>query len=189
MELRANIIGYHTNDLERCKRFVLDKDFVIVTEKDTWWIGKGMYFWDNRYNTQYWLEEKRRKECNNMPIGIVTCNIYMDNMLDLTDKEIADKFEELWEEYLQNTQENLVSLPLGVKIDKILGYLENVSQIIKVIKVYGLYNETHENSFIKNSASFVKKVTKPVGNVKAIYCVRDKVWIENRKLLEVQEDE
>ena len=55
------IKGYHCNDLERTKKFVENKE-LIMTQEDGYWLGKGMYFWDNLSNAHYWKKEKERKD-------------------------------------------------------------------------------------------------------------------------------
>ena len=58
---RENTKAYHVNDEERCKKFIENKDYIIISD-DTFWLGNGMYFWDNNSNANYWLKEKQRKD-------------------------------------------------------------------------------------------------------------------------------
>ena len=62
--IRPVNILYHCNDLERCKKFVSDKNYMINSEEDGNWLGRGMYFWDNPSNYKYWLKVKQRKKIN-----------------------------------------------------------------------------------------------------------------------------
>ena len=42
---KPNIDVYHTNDRLKVKNFLKTNELII--SKDTNWLGKGMYFWDN----------------------------------------------------------------------------------------------------------------------------------------------
>ena len=76
MELRTNIIGYHVNDKDRCQKFI-DEEEIIIFSEDIYWLGYGMYFWDNQANAKYWIQEKKRKDKTVEYIAQVKANIFI----------------------------------------------------------------------------------------------------------------
>lgn len=188
-ELRANIIGYHVNDEERCKKFISDEDYLIYS-KDTMWLGFGMYFWDNNANADYWISQTKRKKPKTKKIAKVMCNIYIDSLLDLTDNDTLNTFEELWQEYCKK-EKCEVSEKLGIKLDRIFDFFEVIDNTFKVVKVYGKYEKTPTRKFIDSNYLGKRIGTNdfPTHKVKCIYSVRDMNYIINRRLVEVVENE
>ena len=84
---RNTIKGFHANYEEKCKRFV--EDGKLITSKDTTFLGKGMYFWDNQHNSKWWKEKKKRDSVQSV-VRIVTARIDIEEILDLTDEDVVD---------------------------------------------------------------------------------------------------
>ena len=103
--VEPNIIGYHTNSKIKCKNF-MDNENYLIWSKDTHWLGDGMYFWDNLSNADYWLSEKKRKEPQIKEWSIVSANIYLNKMLDLTDEKIVEQYNKLWVSYCEKRKLN-----------------------------------------------------------------------------------
>jgi len=180
MKLIPNIIGYHTNDKTRCENFI--KNSIGIFSEDTHWLGYGMYFWDNKSNATYWKDEKFRKHKEINVLWITQANIIIDEILDLTDIEVAKTFEKLWEDYsskkgfLQNENNEI---PIGKKIDMLFDFYDELSNEYKVIKCYGQYKGIKDlNIFYRTNNC---KIT---NKVRVIYSVRDEKKISNPKLLE-----
>ena len=60
--MESKIILYHSDEENKCKQFV-DKENVLILSgntKDDIWLGKGMYFWDNMGNDNWW----NKKQCD-----------------------------------------------------------------------------------------------------------------------------
>ena len=57
---KPNVNVYHANDRLKVENFLETNELII--SKDTNWLGKGMYFWDNLSNARYWKNEKLRKK-------------------------------------------------------------------------------------------------------------------------------
>lgn len=180
MQIRPNIIGYHVNDMERCSKFIEDNEYMIDSN-DTEWLGYGMYFWDNRANADYWVTQKKRKD-NIDEISMVSSNIFIDKILDLTDIDQIKVFEKLWNEYCEK-EKCSKKQPLGVKLDRLFDYFDILREGIKVIKVYGRYYKTPYIKFIPYDRK--SKECEPIYHVKCIYLVKDNKYIVNRKLEEV----
>ena len=61
-ELAPIIKVYHCNSEEKCNDFIIRKKLLESNHPyDSFWLGKGMYFWDNLGNAKYWRKEKLKK--------------------------------------------------------------------------------------------------------------------------------
>ncbi|MDK0920053.1 hypothetical protein P5F52_14925 [Clostridium perfringens] len=177
---RENTKAYHVNDEERCKKFIKDKDYIIISN-DTFWLGNGMYFWDNNSNANYWLKEKQRKNSKKKYVKTKS-KLYIDEefLLDLTDEEIVEILEKLWREYCAKNNEK-IRQPLGVKLDKLFKFFEEEFNQFKVIKGTGYYkNRININKFLP----FDKSHPSICGGLKTIYCARYPDMIVNRMIEE-----
>ena len=184
MSMEPNIIGYHTNDAKRCQEF-LDNGRAIISE-DKWYLGCGMYFWDNLANARYWLSEKMRKNKDPLIVEwiIVRANVTLTDMLDLTDDEVLLMVNKLWEMYCAKNRHACNSDPLGKKIDMLFDYFEtSVLSVYKIIKAYDKKAKSLEetNEFLKD--------TRVYNDRKCFYCVRDDSVIFDRELVEVRKNE
>lgn len=187
MELRTNIIGYHVNDKDRCERFVKEDEYIIFSN-DVSWLGYGMYFWDNQSNAKYWINEKKRKENTIRYIAKVQANIFIDKLLDLTDQDILDTFDRLWEQYSSRGNIN-INQPIGLKLDRLFDFLELLDNSYKVIRVFGKYKKQEEKSFLIYKTQEDKTSVELTSKIKMVYCVRDYEYVCNRVLEEVVENE
>lgn len=156
-----NIIGYHANDRDRCLEFVNYQ--TVITSDDTYWLGRGMYFWDNFGNAKYWLSEKRRKHPEVIAWSIVQANIDIDKLLDLTDDDVLDTLNKLWYEYCAKSRRSQ-DMPLGKKIDLLFGYFTFLSSNYCTIRGHGKYDRV-QNGFLVG--------TYVVSNIKTIYSIRN----------------
>ena len=115
--MEEKIILYHSNEENKCKEFIEKGNSLLLSGnlKDDIWLGKGMYFGDNRGNANWW----KRKQCDKHPnakYGIVAVNAILDNLLDLTDYDIYMKLDELWKQICQLSDLNS-NVPLGEKLN------------------------------------------------------------------------
>lgn len=81
-----SIPGYHSNDAERCERFLTDETYIITNKTDTEFLGTGMYFWGTESDAKWWMREKGKEV-------IVKATLGLDNLLDLTDREIVKRVQ------------------------------------------------------------------------------------------------
>ena len=183
MEMMPYIYGYHVNDKERCLKFLSNEEFLIISE-DTYWMGEGMYFWDNVGNSKYWKSVKLKQDGSKEYLT-VQANIFIDEdkLLDLTDEEQVELIERYWELYckLDKCDKNP---PLGIKIDKLVKFLEeHTGHHISIIKAIGDYN-INQNKF--DYLRYNNKFNGPQirGNLRTIYCIRDYNIVKARKIKE-----
>lgn len=187
MELRTNIIGYHVNDKDRCNKFIDDEKYIICSN-DTCWLGYGMYFWDNSANAKYWVTQKKRKEKNIKYIGKVKANIFTDKLLDLTDEEVLNTLDRLWEQYCNKENSNK-NQPLGVKLDKMFDFYKTIDDNFKVIRIFGKYENSMEMDFLVYQTQKHKVNNIVTNKIKTVYCVRHYEYACNRELEGVEENE
>lgn len=164
--------GYHANDRERCERFINEKSYIIDSEDDTEYLGRGMYFWDNMPQAEWWLKRKRDG-------AIVSAELNLDCVLDLTQKEIADQMAELYklvpeafmEKYIirYGCLDNL----LGVRLNILFESFEESMNNFNVVKAQRSYPRKEESEFLKK--------TKLTSQTVSIYCAKTAVPIGERK--------
>lgn len=138
--VRPNSILYHCNDKTRCQKFLDNKKFMIESKEDGIWLGNGMYFWDNLSNAKFWYRKKQQKHDE---LLIVQSNVYTDFLLDLTDLDVCNKMEQLWNKVYK---ENEIKIPkdkitLGVKLNYLYDYYDMFKDVYQVIKVIGKYKK------------------------------------------------
>lgn len=176
--VRPNSILYHCNDKTRCQKFLDNKKFMIESKEDGIWLGNGMYFWDNLSNAKFWYRKKQQKHDE---LLIVQSNIYTDFLLDLTDLDVCNKMEQLWNKVYK---ENEIKIPkdkitLGVKLNYLYDYYDMFKDVYQVIKVIGKYKKTPQNSFYKYDLD--SRRAEPTTAIKCIYNVKNVDAIATRK--------
>ncbi len=178
--IRQNLILYHCNDFFRCHRFVHTEDYMIVSKEDGNWLGTGMYFWDNLANAEYWMRKKNRKEPYKN-YSIVAAEIYLDQLLDLTDINVCNKIGRLWEEYQKkNVINDAKEYGLGYKLNILFQSIPFFRDNFYVAKVYGKYNNTPKNKLWTYNVRGNR--AEPTASVKCIYCVRNQAAIGEKEM-------
>lgn len=176
--VRPNSILYHCNDKTRCQKFLDNKKFMIESKEDGIWLGNGMYFWDNLSNAKFWYRKKQQKHDE---LLIVQSNVYTDFLLDLTDLDVCNKMEQLWNKVYK---ENEIKIPkdkitLGVKLNYLYDYYDMFKDVYQVIKVIGKYKKTPQNSFCKYDLD--SRRAEPTTAIKCIYNVKNVDAIATRE--------
>lgn len=176
--VRPNSILYHCNDKTRCQKFLDNKKFMIESKEDGIWLGNGMYFLDNLSNAKFWYRKKQQKHDE---LLIVQSNVYTDFLLDLTDLDVCNKMEQLWNKVYK---ENEIKIPkdkitLGVKLNYLYDYYDMFKDVYQVIKVIGKYKKTPQNSFYKYDLD--SRRAEPTTAIKCIYNVKNVDAIATRE--------
>lgn len=182
--MESKAILYHSNKEHKCKKFISQSDYLIVSEndRDDIWLGKGMYFWDNRGNVDWW-NGKQIKKYPQGSFSIIVANVNLEHLLDLTDIEIYRKLEEVWNATCKKAKLDS-NRPLGNKLDYLFD-IENYSIEYSVIKVYGKYNYISNDGIFKFDYKTMK--AEPTMDAKCIYNVRNAECIIERKYLNKEE--
>ena len=173
-KLRPNILLYHCNFSEKCKNFLCEDSGLIWSNEDGIYLGDGMYFWDNISNAEYWEKIKQKSSKDTL---ILRCNVFVDKLLDLTDKDICNKVNELWKELnnsmIKRRDYNIYNgkTYLGDKLNLLFKELPTFSESYYVIKAYYKYNKTPQSNLFKYN--IYDKIIEPVLNIKCIYNVKN----------------
>ena len=163
------VIGFHTNSKEKCDKLLKGE---FCASEDTNWLGKGLYFWDNFSNAQYWKNQKIRKKevFDKEQISIIKAYIDCERVLDLTDTEILNTMNRVWEcIYIIDSKVDR-NLQLGKRIDFLLKRFPDME--CPVVKGIGEYRNSENHKFFSG--------TRLVSDVKIIYSVRDDKAILSR---------
>lgn len=179
--MESKAILYHSNKEEECNKFISEEEYLVLSEnsRDDIWLGKGMYFWDNRGNAEWW-NKKQSKRNPSMIYTIVAANAKLDEMLDLTDFDIYMKLEELWQGICKKIKQN-PNVPLGNKLNFFFDS-QGFGSIYAIIKVYGKYNATPNDGLFKFEYSTMN--SEPTIAVKCIYSVRDERCITEKEFVD-----
>lgn len=179
--MESKIILFHSDEESKCKKFIEEENSLIISEnsKDDIWLGKGMYFWDNKGNANWW-KDKQESRNKDKRYSIVIVNAVLDKLLDLTDFEVYMKMEELWQEIckLCNLDSNV---PVGKKLNFLFETL-NFEEEYDLIKVYGKYNHTPNKGFFKFDYRSMK--SEPTMVIKCIYSIRNEECIVEKEIKE-----
>lgn len=180
--MESKVILYHSNKKEKCQKFINNESPLIISEntKDDIWLGKGMYFWNNKGNAKWWNRQQSFRH-NNSEYSIIVINaLFKDNLLDLTDFDVYMNLENLWKKFCLLLKYKY-DMPLGNKLDILFDAL-NFGEKYDLIKVYGKYNYTPNKGFF--SYDFKSMKAEPTIGVKCIYnirketCIIEKDWFK-----------
>lgn len=165
----SEVVLYHCNDIEKCENFIKNANGLIYSShaKDDIWLGNGMYFWDNKANARWW-QRKKENNNSNKEYCIVESRIKLDKLLDLTDLEVYNKMEAIWNCYTK-TQNKNPDIPLGNKLNLLFTEM-GFDKMYSTIKVYGKYNYTKNNGFFTYNVHSNK--AEPTIAIKCIYNVK-----------------
>ena len=174
---KPNIDVYHTNDRLKVKNFLKTNELII--SKDTNWLGKGMYFWDNLSNAKYWKNEKLRKR-ETTDIKIIKGKIFLEKLLDLTDEETVKYIDDIWSfisKFSEIQKIKIEKAELGRKLDVIFDFYKNIpgkeSKIFdyNVIKCLGSYRKNLMGSLYLFCESNLTLSNKVIYSVKENICI------------------
>ncbi len=176
--MESKAILFHSNKKEECDKFISSDDYLSISNnnKDDIWLGKGMYFWDNRGNANWW-NNKQRNKYPDKDYQIVVANANLERLLDLTDFDIYMKIEELWKSICKKARLN-PNVPLGNKLNHLFE-VEKFNFIYSIIKVYGKYNWVSNAGLFK--FDYKSMNAEPTIAVKCIYSIRDSKCILERE--------
>lgn len=179
--MESKIILFHSDEESKCKKFVEKENGLIISgnTKDDIWLGKGMYFWDNKGNANWW-KNKQQNRNKDKRYSIVTVNAILNNLLDLTDFEVYMEMEELWKQICKQCDLDS-NIPLGKKLDFLFEAF-NFGKEYDLIKVYGKYNRTPNKGFFKFDYQSMKP--EPTISIKCIYSIRNEKCIVEKEIKE-----
>lgn len=161
---------YHCNFSVNIAKAISSKDYLILKARDDrYWIGNGVYFWDNLSNAKYWKQDKERKmslkNSNNIKFSICVGMVCLDKLFDLSDSDVRKKLEDYFENYYK-TNPRLINKGFGEKINFLLKEKPEIIDKFYVIKAHGNYprESTKLYHFHRNKVGLTPKV-KTIYNV------------------------
>lgn len=164
-----NLKLYHCNTKINIELAISDNNYLILkSTNDRYWIGDGIYFWDNLSNAKYWKSEKERKNSDNLKkieFSIASAIVKLDKLLDLTDSDVLRALEEVFNQfYIINP--TFKKLYFGEKINFYFEEYPDIQNKYEVIKANGNYPKLITNLFPYNP-----KKLGITSNVRTIYNV------------------
>lgn len=178
MDFNAQIYGYHTNSVDKCTDFMTSSK-LVWSKEDGFWLGCGMYFWDNLYNAKFWLSKKKKDGSGD--VKIIIALLSLNNLLDLTDIDICNFVNKCWE-YMAKQAKISLNAPLGKKINFLFDNTESFNSNYGILRVFGEYINTPETALFEyNPQNIHAQTTK---NTKCIYCVKRVSNILDKKFYE-----
>lgn len=174
---------FHCNETDKIQLVLEDENKIDILKahKDKYWIGTGIYFWDNLGNANYWKNDKIRKNTN-IKYSIVRVNVCLDNKLDFTDPDIRSKFNSILESL--SGYDSLQKLGFGEQIDYFFENYGNFGNfaLYEVIVADGYYMNERERLY---KYHFRKKyIPRLTEKNKRVYNV-----IKNKAILKVIKEE
>ena len=175
--LEVEVIHFTENNINEVENFLKTNELII--SKDTNWLGKGMYFWDNLSNAKYWKNEKLRKR-ETTDIKIIKGKIFLEKLLDLTDEETVKYIDDIWSfisKFSEIQKIKIEKAELGRKLDVIFDFYKNIpgkeSKIFdyNVIKCLGSYRKNLMGSLDLFSESNLTLSNKVIYSVKENICI------------------
>lgn len=164
------LILYHCNKQEECLKFLNKQDYLISSQEDGIWLGKGMYFWDNISNARFWKREKIKRESNSQ-LSIVCIKANGDRILDLTDLEVCNKIADIWIKLSEKGKIKFENEPLGKKLNVLYEIFPDFIKMYPMIKIYGMYSKTPKNNLFSYDIRTQK--AEPTLISKCIYSIKD----------------
>lgn len=163
LEWRIPLFHVGTSEsIEELKKEIFDSS-ISNNSGNKNWLGKGIYFWDNKGNAKYWYDQKKSD-----PVKIACVPLRLNdsvNYVDFTDCNQLISFDKLWAFYKRNSNNK----KKGKKKD-FVDYLSEKFNI-SVIRCTAVYPKIRIFKFI---AERMKEQSMPhiCGNVKVIYCIK-----------------
>lgn len=163
------------------QKFIVNSEFLLISDEDGYWCGAGMYFWDNLSNARYWCSKKRSPKDYTISQALLKCNT--SDVLDLTDLETCHKLIKYAEVILAKMEPrdrpNLDLHKTGAVINFVYDYSKKAGlATFSVVKMHGLYGNPKTVSSIYNEGLRYPHATI---RTKTIYAVRNAMLLEERQ--------
>lgn len=171
---------FHCNEDTTINMIISDIDEINLLKSfgDKFWLGTGIYFWDNLGNAKYWKKDKERKN-SDKKYSIVKVRVCLDNVLNLTDPDVGKQFKNIINK-ISEIDPIIQKGGFGEKIDFLSRKFPEIMGNYEVIIADGYYAK-QTNKIFKNMRSYFPGLT---DKNKRIYNV-----IKNDAIVEVLEKE
>lgn len=171
------MLGFHANYVEECERFLSEESYIIDSKTDTEYLGRGMYFWEHRSKAEWWAKTKKIDSAS----MIVSAELSLENVLDLTDDDICDILKKMYA-YIDKSivrkierERNCTNSngAMGIILDSLLEAFKPQLSKYDIVKAVKSYDKKEEAEFLVSSPFTTKIVV--------ILCAKTKAPIGARK--------
>jgi len=172
---------YHTDTKSRNRKFVLGAFFPSAENGE--WCGKGMYFWDNLSNADYWKGKRRHSAMGEVNVSRSSLRCARNDILDLTSADNSLKLKVFARYYAEKYKVPLNFSENGTVINFVHdAYRLDHGSTFSVVKVSGIYGGPYSGVIGSND----KEIKRPhaTERVKIIYAVRESVLVSDRAIVD-----
>lgn len=174
-------VVYHANTKENVKKFIKGSLIISHHPNDDYWLGKGMYFWDNKDNALFWNKRRQDNKCT--AIAKSQLMFHDSDMIDLLDRSTLLKLKEQAQKIcnILNLEFKQYKNKPGAILNLVSNYLEmSDKETFKLVRGAGYYNRQPTYSLVVNDDGTNRSHL--TGKVKLIYCVRDNSLLSLRQV-------
>lgn len=152
---------YHCNENSIVDEVLVNNEKIdlLKSRKDKYWLGTGIYFWDNLGNAKYWKENKEQKNKDKIYSILKVC-VCLDSALNLTDPDVGRQFERVINliiEYMPCV--NIKKIGFGEKIDFISENFPKYMKDYEVIIADGYYANSVNKIFPTQKNKYFPRLT------------------------------
>lgn len=185
---KVDITLYHVDTVSRNKSFVSGAYHPSL--EDGKWCGKGMYFWDNLSNADYWIRIKERHKVGQYNVAGSELICSSDDILDLTDDHVVKQLSIVAQYFANKYDIDIDMTSNGKVINFVYDILkEQDNKLFSVVKAIGYYPNKKSDNFIRinEDLSGKRRYNVVTDRARTIYCVRERDLVKNRFIVDSRE--
>lgn len=129
---------YHTTE-KKFGKIILETGTFKCSDKKIEWLGKGVYFWGNRYTaTEFWPKARKIKKDK---VIVLKANLEVDEVytLNLDEEDQFNNFKDFCDNLKQELVKNKQYIPVNNKTELLcfyLNYYKNLYEIALIIRTF-----------------------------------------------------
>ncbi|WP_099299692.1 hypothetical protein [Pediococcus pentosaceus] len=174
-------VVYHANTEENVEKFIGGSLIISQHPNDDYWLGEGMYFWDNKDNAVFW--NKRRRDSEHTAIAKSQLAYHDSDIIDMVDTSAIFKLRKQIQKIC-----NILGLKFsqykhkpGASLDLLARYLKmNNRETFKLVRGAAHYDRQPTYSITVDDDNIGRSHL--TGKVKLMYCVRDDSLLSLRQV-------
>ena len=171
--MKTMVPVYHADSKKQNDKFISNEKALLASHEEGYWCGKGMYFWDNHSNADYWEKEISKQRKDELSICLASLQYEQDNCLDMTDEATAEELFQVANELLNKMDSHERPHLQMSKTGSVINFVHKALQknglpTFDVVKMSGHYPNKRRSVFNES----YKKAHATLKN-KIIYSVRD----------------
>ncbi|KRK86336.1 hypothetical protein FC99_GL001665 [Levilactobacillus koreensis JCM 16448] len=168
---------YHVDTISQNEKFIAGAFW--PSKEDGKWCGRGMYFWDNLANAEYWLRQKQRRHAEKFTIVLVALSCQNQDLLDMTDGDVSESLYLFAQHYAQTSQAELDFDDNGAVINFVHDTLQLIGRdVFSVVKMIGYYPKYRKGLIASNFRR--SQYPQATASSRVIYAVRKTEMIDRK---------